>query len=112
MGNKTSTTKPAASVKRAAKTKPAAAEVAVPAPSAPKANGTKPKAAARPPKPAAAKLKKPGYSQDDVALRAYFIAERRQAAGLLGDAHTDWIEAERQLAAEVKRGAKRTAKKA
>ena len=37
----------------------------------------------------------------DIALRAYFIAERRQATGGHGDEHGDWVEAERQLRAEA-----------
>ena len=51
-------------------------------------------------KPAAPKKKTAKYTEDDVALRAYFIAEKRQRLGLPGDSHADWIEAERQLAAE------------
>jgi hypothetical protein len=47
--------------------------------------------------------KKPAFTRDDVALRAYFIAEKRQKAGLPGDAQHDWIEAERQLVAESKK---------
>ena len=65
-------------------------------------------------KPAAAKAVKakaptaPAYTNDDIALRAYFIAEKRRAEGLNGDEHQDWIEAERQLAAESKRPKKTT----
>ena len=44
--------------------------------------------------------KSASFSTDDVALRAYFIAEKRQQCGLPGDAHADWVEAERQLAEE------------
>ncbi len=52
-------------------------------------------------KPAVPKAKKAAaFSRDDLALRAYFIAEKRQKLGLTGDSHSDWIEAERQLAAE------------
>ena len=51
-------------------------------------------------KPAAPKSKSVHFTQDDVALRAYFIAEKRQKLGLHGDAHSDWLEAERQLRAE------------
>jgi hypothetical protein len=40
---------------------------------------------------------------DDIALRAYFIAERRQAMGWIGDETSDWVEAEKQLKAEVKK---------
>jgi hypothetical protein len=51
-------------------------------------------------KAATPKAKKPAYSQEDIALRAYFIAEKRQQLGLPGDSHSDWIKAERQLRAE------------
>ena len=34
---------------------------------------------------------------EDIALRAYYIAERRQHLGLPGDAQSDWLEAEKQL---------------
>jgi len=36
-----------------------------------------------------------------IALRAYYISEARQAAGLPGDSTTDWLEAERQIRAEL-----------
>jgi len=42
-----------------------------------------------------------GFTQDDIALRAYFIAERRRAQGLAGDQHQDWLEAEREIIAET-----------
>ncbi len=96
MGTKTTKTKTAAAAKRAAKSKPAAEKVATPEPSR-----AQPKAVAPKPKPAVRRTKKPSYSEEDIALRAYFIAERREAAGLPGDSHQDWIEAERQLAAEA-----------
>ena len=51
-------------------------------------------------KPAAPRKKAAKYTEDDVALRAYFIAEKRRSLGLPGDSHADWIEAERQLSAE------------
>ena len=51
-------------------------------------------------KPAAPKKAAAKYTEDDVALRAYFISEKRQRLGLPGDSHADWVEAERQLAAE------------
>ncbi len=73
-------------------------------------------------KPAAVKAKAAlpkkaaSYTQDDVALRAYFIAEKRRKLGLPGDEHSDWVEAERQIAAEfrpkTKAKAKATTKKA
>jgi hypothetical protein len=45
-------------------------------------------------------------SNDDISLRAYFIAERRQAMGWPGDSSSDWAEAERQLKAEAAKKAK------
>ena len=104
MAKKTSTPKPAApekiSVKPTAKTKPAAKEpvtlkVAPAKTAAPKAKPATPKIAAAP-------KKAPAFTADDISLRAYFIAEKRRAAGLPGDEHQDWIEAERQLTAESK----------
>lgn len=43
----------------------------------------------------------PVIHHDDIALRAYFIAERRQQMGWPGDSATDWAEAEKQLRAEA-----------
>ena len=40
------------------------------------------------------------FTTEDIALRAYYIAEDRQRQGIHGDSHSDWIEAERQLHAE------------
>lgn len=40
-------------------------------------------------------------SDSDIALRAYFIAERRQNLGWDGDEHGDWVEAKRQLEEEA-----------
>lgn len=42
----------------------------------------------------------PGFTREDIALRAYFISEKRRTAGLPGDEPGDWIEAERQLLSE------------
>jgi hypothetical protein len=95
MAKKTETkTKAAAPVKKAAK--PAAKK---------KPAAAKAKPAAKTTKPAA-----PAYTQDDVALRAYFIAEKRRAEGLPGDEHGDWVAAERELAQESAK--KKKAKKA
>ena len=44
----------------------------------------------------------PAFTPDDVALRAYFIAEKRRALGLAGDEHQDWIQAEQQLIGECR----------
>jgi hypothetical protein len=37
---------------------------------------------------------------EQIQLRAYFIAERRKALGLHGDATSDWVQAERELRGE------------
>ncbi len=50
-------------------------------------------------------------SSDEIALRAYFIAEKRNAQGLPGDPHQDWIEAERQLRAEAKKSSSKPSSK-
>lgn len=42
-----------------------------------------------------------GLTQEDIALRAYFIGEHRRARALPGDQHQDWLEAERQIIAET-----------
>jgi hypothetical protein len=44
-----------------------------------------------------------GFSNDDVALRAYYIAERRRTLDLPGDEMGDWVEAERQLRKEARK---------
>ena len=74
---------------------------------------TKPKAASRIPAEAkaakTAKAAKPvkrkvaagtAVRQEDIAFRAYLIAEKRQQLGLPGDSLSDWVEAERQLRSE------------
>jgi len=53
-----------------------------------------------PPKVKETAAKAPAFTQEEIALRAYFIAENRHAHGLPGDAHHDWLEAERQIMAE------------
>lgn len=50
------------------------------------------------PKPPA---KEPVINHDDIALRAYFIAERRHKMGWSGDSATDWADAMKQLRAEA-----------
>ena len=40
-------------------------------------------------------------SNDQIALRAYFIAERRRKLGWKGDEVSDWVDAEKQLALEA-----------
>lgn len=43
-----------------------------------------------------------GPMDDEIRLRAYFIAENRSRAGLAGDPAQDWIEARRQLQDEAR----------
>ncbi|MEI6343959.1 MAG: DUF2934 domain-containing protein [Verrucomicrobiota bacterium] len=43
----------------------------------------------------------PVSRHDEISLRAYFIAERRQKMGWHGDSHTDWLDAVAQLKAEA-----------
>jgi IS5 family transposase len=42
-------------------------------------------------------------SDDEIRLRAYFLAERRHQLSLPGDSAHDWIEARRQLIEEAGR---------
>ena len=63
-----------------------------------KSSGTKNK-----PKPAEwsqpAERRQP--TDDEIRLRAYFIAERRVQLGIPGSESDDWVEARRQLEAEL-----------
>lgn len=82
---------------------------------APKAATKSGKAASSPKKaadstPRKAPVRKRGevtVSREDIALRAYYISERRQAMGWPGDETGDWVEAERQLLQEAKEAAKK-----
>jgi hypothetical protein len=42
-----------------------------------------------------------GDSREQVALRAYFIAERRRSLGIAGDETSDWMQAEQELSQEL-----------
>lgn len=54
-------------------------------------------------KPSAAGQTGPAEPTDDqIRLRAYFLAERRHRLALPGDSNHDWIEARRQLIEEAK----------
>jgi Protein of unknown function (DUF2934) len=44
-------------------------------------------------------------SEEQIRLRAYFIAERRMQHGTPGDSAHDWLEAQRQLQKEAKKRA-------
>ncbi len=48
-----------------------------------------------------APIHEPEITAEHIAVRAYFLAEDRHAAGQPGDHATDWLEAERQLRAEA-----------
>jgi hypothetical protein len=41
-------------------------------------------------------------SKEQVALRAYFISERRRLLGIAGDETSDWVQAEQELTGELK----------
>ncbi len=89
--------------------KKATAPAARPAkPATPKKAPARP-AAAKPKPKRASPPASVSPSTDAIATRAYFIAEKRRADGLPGDAQQDWIEAERHLLAEAA-GKKRPAK--
>jgi hypothetical protein len=65
---------------------------------APKARSARPAASRN---PAARTTSKP--STDEIQLRAYFIAQRRQMEGRGGDPAQDWFDAERELLAEARK---------
>lgn len=63
---------------------------------------------ARPKKAAVKKKAKPAeftIPDEDIRLRAYFIAQHRALSGLNGDSASDWLEARRQLFEEASRRA-------
>ena len=72
------------------KKKPAAAK---------KASAKKPATPAT--KPTASRPVEP--TDDEIRIRAYFLAERRHQLALPGDSAHDWIEARRQLIEEASR---------
>jgi hypothetical protein len=46
-------------------------------------------------------IAEPVIAHDEIALRAYFISERRQQMGWPGDSATDWADAHAQLKTEA-----------
>jgi len=50
---------------------------------------------------APASARAPHPTDHQIEMRAYFISERRRRFDLPGDANSDWIEAKKQLLAEV-----------
>lgn len=85
-----------------ATTNPAAG---VGAPTATKTLATKKSTAAKQSRPPAAGRSRPtkavAVRYEDVALRAYFLSEKRRHAGLPGDDTQDWLDAEQQLKVEL-----------
>lgn len=94
--------KPRRVSKRAAKPAapmPPGEDGAVPAPKTTRRKSTVARTAAQSVEHAEAAEIQP-LSAEDIAVRAYFIGENRQALGLEGDSESDWLEAERQLTSE------------
>ncbi len=58
------------------------------------------RSAAKPAKPAATPAAEP--TDEQVRIRAYFIAERRSRMALAGDSNNDWIQAREELMAELR----------
>jgi Protein of unknown function (DUF2934) len=68
------------------------------------AKSTVKKKAAPPPKPKKTTPQKPAsqaISDEAIRVRAYLIAQERVRRGLPGDENSDWLEARRQLMAEL-----------
>ena len=91
--------------------RPAAVKGALPKPTkskaAPKPRATKPRKerVARKARAASGPRADGGISDDQIRIRAYFIAEDRLRAGRPGTSADDWLEARRQLEEEARRGA-------
>jgi Protein of unknown function (DUF2934) len=68
-------------------------------PAAKRASSPRKKPATR--KTPATRKEKSRVSDEAIRLRAYFISEQRERVGIPGDANSDWIEARRQLLAEL-----------
>ena len=68
-------------------------------PAAKRAGSSRKKATAR--KTPETKEEKSRVSDEAIRIRAYFISEQRERVGIPGDANSDWIEARRQLLAEL-----------
>jgi hypothetical protein len=54
------------------------------------------------PKKVSSSASRPEPSDEEIRIRAYFIAERRIQLSLQGDSAHDWIEARRQLLEEAR----------
>jgi hypothetical protein len=69
-------------------------------PAAKRASSPRKKATTR--KTPATKEEKSRVSDEAIRIRAYLISERRERLAIPGDANSDWIEARRQLLAELR----------
>lgn len=107
MGNEPPTDTPAAlsngktnavEPKKKSRPVPAAARKKKPAATAPKKRARK-EPGSTAPKPAVQSPTEP--TDEEIRLRAYFLAERRHKLSLPGDSNHDWIEARRQLIEEA-----------
>lgn len=104
LASKTKTAKAAAEQTSARATKSKA-------PTATKSKAAAKKSAAVKPTASKRKLPEVQISNDEIALRAYYIAERRQKMGWPGNSASDWLEAEAQLREEAHAAAKKSAPK-
>jgi xanthine dehydrogenase molybdopterin-binding subunit B len=68
-------------------------------PAAKKVRAPRKKAATQ--KTPATKKETSRVSDEAIRIRAYFISEQRERLAIPGDANSDWIEARRQLLAEL-----------
>ena len=82
------------------KSRSAAAKPKAKKPAAKKAGASPPGSSAKKAQ-SASSLREP--TDDEIRLRAYFLAERRLRLSLPGDSAHDWIEARRQLIEEAGR---------
>ena len=62
---------------------------------------TKKSTATRTKRNQAARSERRQATDEEIRMRAYFIAERRVQMGAPGSEHDDWLEAKRQLEAEL-----------
>jgi hypothetical protein len=84
--------------------KPAAKKTAAKKPTATKAAAKKSatkKSGKKVPAKATAPKRRTGPSDEQIRIRAYFIAERRMQMALDGDPANDWIQARQELIAEL-----------
>jgi hypothetical protein len=62
---------------------------------------TSPRKKTTTPKTPTTNKEKSRVSDEAIRIRAYFISEQRKRLAMPGDANSDWIEARRQLLAEL-----------